>query len=91
MKKYEELWSKIRDFIRQITKNSDDYDEKYSKIEFNSDNKLPLNETIEISTMAIAVSAIFHENEKYYPQAFQMNVYVKYKNRVKANLNNFKN
>ena len=70
MKKYEELWSKIRDFIRQITKNSDDYDEKYSKIEFNSDNKLPLNETIEISTMAIAVSAIFHENEKYYPQAF---------------------
>ena len=70
MKKYEELWSKIRDFIRQITKNSDDYDEKYSKIEFNSDNKLPLNETIEISTRAIAVSAIFHENEKYYPQAF---------------------
>ena len=27
MKKYEELWSKIRDLIRSIAKNSDDYDE----------------------------------------------------------------
>ena len=26
---YEELWSKIKDLIRLITKNSDDYDEKY--------------------------------------------------------------
>ena len=31
-KKYEELWSKIRDLIRSITKNSDDYYEKYMKI-----------------------------------------------------------
>ena len=28
IKRYEELWSKIRDWIRLITKNSDDYDEK---------------------------------------------------------------
>ena len=34
-KKYEELWSKIRDLIRSITKNSDDYNEKYMKIKFN--------------------------------------------------------
>ena len=27
IKKYEELWSKIRNLIRSITKNSDDYDE----------------------------------------------------------------
>ena len=32
IKKYEELWSKIRDLIRSITENSDDYDEKYMKI-----------------------------------------------------------
>ena len=42
-KKYEELWSKIRDLIRSITKSSDDYDEKYMKIKFNSDDELPLN------------------------------------------------
>ena len=34
--KYEELWSKIRDLIRSITKNLDDYDEKYMKIKFDS-------------------------------------------------------
>ena len=28
---------KFRDLIRSITKNSDDYDEKYINIEFNSD------------------------------------------------------
>ena len=27
IKKHEKLWSKIRDSIRSITKNSDDYDE----------------------------------------------------------------
>ena len=28
VKKYEELWNKIRDLIRSMTKNSDHYDEK---------------------------------------------------------------
>ena len=70
IKKYEELWSKIRDLIRSITKNSDDYDEKYMKIKFNSDDELPLNKTIEIPTMAIVIRVVFHENNKYYPQIF---------------------
>ena len=39
IKKYEELWSKIRDLIRSITKNSDDYYENYMKIKFNSDER----------------------------------------------------
>ena len=40
IKKYEELWIKVRDLIRSITNNSDDYDQKYMKIKFNSDDKL---------------------------------------------------
>ena len=32
IKKYEELWDRIRDLIKSITKNSGDYDEKYMKI-----------------------------------------------------------
>ena len=70
IKKYEELWSKIRDLIRLITKNSDDYDEKHMKIKCNSDDELPLNKTIEIPSMIIVVKAVFHENNKYYPQVF---------------------
>ena len=34
LKKYEELWSKIRDLIRSITKKSNDYDEKHMKTRF---------------------------------------------------------
>ena len=40
------------------------------KINFNSDNKLPLNKTIKIPVMVIVVRAVFHENNKYYPQVF---------------------
>ena len=47
IKKYEELWSEIRDLIRSITKNSDDYDEEYMKIKFNSNDELTLHKTIE--------------------------------------------
>ena len=35
IKKYEELWNKIRYLIRLITNSSDTYDEKYMKIKFN--------------------------------------------------------
>ena len=34
IKKYEELWSKIRYLFMSMTKNSDNYDEKYMKIKF---------------------------------------------------------
>ena len=66
--KHEELWSKIRDLIRSINKHADDYDEKYMKIKFNSDDELPLNKTIEIPSMIIVVRALFQENNKYYPR-----------------------
>ena len=70
IKTYEELWSKTRDLISSITKNSDDYDEKYMKIKFNSADELTLNKTIEIPTMTIVVGALFHGNNKYYLQVF---------------------
>ena len=69
-KKYEELWSKIKYLIRSITKNSDDYDEKYMKIKFDSDNELLLNKKIEIPSMIIVIRAVFHENNKYSPHVF---------------------
>ena len=68
--KYEKLLIKIRDLIRSITKNLDDYDEKYLKIKFDSDVNLSLNKTIEIPIVTIVVPAVFHENNKYYPQVF---------------------
>ena len=63
-KKYEELCSKIRGLLRSITKNSNDYDEKYMKIKFNPNEELFLNKTIDIPSMMIVVRAVFHENKK---------------------------
>ena len=60
----------MRYLISSITKSSDDYDEKYMKIKFNSDNELSLKKTIEVLTITIVVRAIFHENNKHYPQVF---------------------
>ena len=53
-----------------MTKNADDYDKKYKKVQFDSDDILFLNKTIEIPTMTIVVGAAFHENSKYYPHVF---------------------
>ena len=69
-KKCEKLWSEIRELIRPTTKKSDDYDKKYMKIKFNSDDEFPLNKTIEIPTKTMIAKAIFFENNKYYPQVF---------------------
>ena len=65
-KKYEELWIKIRDLIRSITKNSDDYDEKHIKFKFNLDDELPPNKTIEIPKVALIIRAVYHENGSLY-------------------------
>ena len=56
--------------IRSLTKNSEDYDEKYMNIKFNSDDELPLNKAIEISSKIIVVRVVFYENKKYYLQVF---------------------
>ena len=78
IKKYEEMWIKIRDLIR--SENSDDYDEESMKTKFNSNHKLPLNKMVETPTITIVVRAIFLENNKYYPQVFLVECLMKYKN-----------
>ena len=65
LKKYEELSSKIRGIIRSIANNSDNYDEKYTKIKFNLDDDLPLNKTLELRNMIIVVRSFFHKGIKY--------------------------
>ena len=46
LKKYAELWDKIKDLIRSVTNTSGDYDEEYMKVKFNSDDNLPLNKIL---------------------------------------------
>ena len=70
LKNYGVFWIKIRDLIRLIIENSDDYDDKYVKIKFNSDDELHLNKVIETLTVTLVVRDIFLENNEYYPYVF---------------------
>ena len=56
--------------IDQKANNSDDYDEKYMKIKFNSNDDLSLKKTLELRNMIIVAKAVFYEDKKYYPQVF---------------------
>ena len=40
--KYEEIWSKIKDLVRSIYNDSDNYCEEYMENKFNLDDELPL-------------------------------------------------
>ena len=42
------------------------------KIKFNFDDKLLLNRKVEIPTITIVVRAVFHENNKRYPQVYYL-------------------
>ena len=70
LKKYEELWGKWRDFNRSMINNFDNYDEKYMKIKFNSDDDLPLKKTLKFRNMIIVVRSVFHKDNKYNPLSF---------------------
>ena len=54
------MWIKIRNLIRSITKNSVDYnyDQKNTKIKFDSVDEPPLNKSIEIPTITVVVRTI---------------------------------
>ena len=42
-----------------MANNSDDYDKKYMKIKFNSDDDLPLKKTLKLCNMVIVVRSVF--------------------------------
>ena len=59
LRMYEELCSKINDLIRPITNNLDDYNEKYMKIKFNTNDDLPLKKTLKLGNVIIVVRSVF--------------------------------
>ena len=52
-----------------MIKNSDNYDENYMKIKFNSDDNLPLIKTIDIQNLAIVNKAVLMKITNY-PKVF---------------------
>ena len=81
------MWIKIRELNRSVTRKLDDYDEKYMKNKFNSDDNVSLNKIIEICIMAVVVRVVFLKNNKYYQQVFLdeclYKIWMKSKNELK--------
>ena len=46
------------------------YDKKYIKIKFNSDDDLPLNKILKLHNLTLLVRSVSQEDNKYYPQVF---------------------
>ena len=43
------MWSKIKDLIRSTNNNSDEYNENYIQVKFNSDDNSPLGKNAKIA------------------------------------------
>ena len=56
--------------LKKINSDECDYEKDYTKIEFNSDDDLPLNKAIKFHNMTITIRSVFKEDGKLYPQVF---------------------
>ena len=68
--KYTGLWDGVKNLIEKGNNKPVKYGKDFMKIKFNSDDNLPLNETLKLHNMTIVIRSVFQENGKYYPQVF---------------------
>ena len=69
--KYAEVWSGIKDKIKNINNGSvGEYGKDYMKIKFDSDYNLPQNKILKFRVLTIIIRNIFEKDGKYYSQIF---------------------
>ena len=69
LENYRELWSEIIDEIETIKGIEPiEYEKKFMKIKFESDDGLPLDKVLNIPLCVVIAKSVFQENDKYYPQ-----------------------
>ena len=69
--KYTKLWDEIRYHIQTTNAaKSGECDKDYMKINFISDDYLPLNKILKLHMLTIIFRPVFEEDGKYYPQIF---------------------
>ena len=71
LRKYSEIWNRIKDFIEKINDGkSGEYEKYYMKIKFNSDDDISMNKQLNFLCLTITIRNIFEKDGKYYPQIF---------------------
>ena len=66
LKKYNNVWSGIKNKIEVVSSGECDYEKDYMKIKFNSDDDLPLNKPLKFYSMTITIRSLFEEDGKLY-------------------------
>ena len=61
LKKYKDLWNKIKNPIKSKNNTQDDYNEKYMKIRFCSNVDLPLKTTLNLYDVIIVIRSVFQQ------------------------------
>ena len=69
-KNYNDVFDGIRNKIKEINNNEWDFEKGYLKINFNSDDNLPLNKSLKFRLMTVTIKHVFEEDGKPYPQVF---------------------
>ena len=71
LKKYTEFWDAVEKKIKTLNgSKGTDYRKDYIKVEFESDDDLPLGELLVFYEMHIFVRFVFKEDNKLYPELF---------------------
>ena len=70
LKKYGDVFNGLIDKIKKIDDDWLEYTKDYTKIQFNSDDNLPLNKPLKFYQMTITIRCIISEDNKLYPQVF---------------------
>ena len=70
-KEYEKVWSKNRSEIKRINVGEKNFYEKnYRKIDVNTEDDLPLKESLKFLTLIISINLILQTDNKLYPQIY---------------------
>ena len=75
LKKYNDVFNRIMDKIKELSNDEYDYEKDYIKISFNSDDNLPLNKPLKFHNMTITIRPVFEEDGNLYPQIFLIDTF----------------
>ena len=70
--KYQEVFDRLKEVIKKINDYSQPikYNYNYMKIEFITDDNIPLKKVIYLPIIIITIRSITKKDNKYYPQVF---------------------
>ena len=67
LKKYNQVFNRIKYHIKKINVSDSEYEKDYVKIEFNTNDGIPLNKKLHFLTTTVIIRYVF-DISKYYPQ-----------------------